>query len=221
MIDAIGGTTAAPQEAAAARTDRSALGRDDFLQLLVSQLRNQDPLNPSDPKDFAAQLAQFSSVEQLLNIGEQLRAQAEGNVMLLESMYTSSSLQLVGRTVLASGDSVDLPAEGEAGVTVHVPEGGGSGTLRLYDEAGTEVGSIELPRIEGGRQTIDISALVGNVEAGRYRYEVELTDADGAPVEVTTFSVLRIDGVRFTPNGPVLTSGSTSIPLGDVVEVGV
>ena len=46
------------------------LGKDEFLQLLVSQLRNQDPLNPAEPQEFAAQLAQFSSVEQLLNIGQ-------------------------------------------------------------------------------------------------------------------------------------------------------
>ena len=220
MIGSIGSTGGTAPSAPSQLTDRSSLGKDDFLQLLVSQLRNQDPLNPADPKDFAAQLAQFSSVEQLLNIGEQLAAQAEGNAMLLESMYTSSALQLVGRTVLATGDGIDMPAEGSARATVHVAEGGGSGALVMYDEAGNEVARLELPRLEAGRQTIDLSELVGQVEAGRYTYAVELEGASGEPVDVQTFAVLRIDGVRFTSSGPVLTSGPVSIALGDVIEIG-
>ncbi len=49
-----------------------AMGKDQFVQLLVSEMKNQDPLNPMDGKDLAAQLAQFSSVEQLMNINTKL-----------------------------------------------------------------------------------------------------------------------------------------------------
>jgi flagellar basal-body rod modification protein FlgD len=49
-----------------------AMGKDQFVQLLVTEMKNQDPMNPMDGKDLAAQLAQFSSVEQLMNINTKL-----------------------------------------------------------------------------------------------------------------------------------------------------
>jgi len=50
------------------------MGKDQFVQLLITQMKNQDPMNPMDGKDLAAQLAQFSSVEQLININQKLDA---------------------------------------------------------------------------------------------------------------------------------------------------
>ena len=80
--------TSAQSNAAASQMLTSAssdvMGKDDFLQLLVTQLGNQDPLNPMDGKDFAAQLAQFSSVEQLMNIGDVLAGNGPCNRQRME-----------------------------------------------------------------------------------------------------------------------------------------
>ncbi len=80
MASALTGST--PPTAPAAPTgDRPAalpnnpkgdMGKTEFLQLLVAQLKNQDPLDPSDGKEMAAQLAQFSSVEQLVSVNDTL-----------------------------------------------------------------------------------------------------------------------------------------------------
>jgi flagellar basal-body rod modification protein FlgD len=207
-------------DAAETIRNRAQLGKDEFLQLLVTQLRNQDPMNPSDPNQMAAQLAQFSTVEQLVNIGEQLEAQSAANEALIESVNASSAMQLIGRTVLAQGDVVTVPAEGELSATIDVAGEGGSGELVMYDDAGNEVGRVPVPFVAGGRQKIDLSDLVGSVEPGRYTYQVELTAADGAPVAVQTYSTLRVDGLKLTQNGPVLTSGPVQIPLGAVIEIG-
>ncbi|BBH20870.1 hypothetical protein Back11_22150 [Paenibacillus baekrokdamisoli] len=56
----------------AAKTKSQTLGKDEFLRILVTQLKNQDPMQPLQDKDFIAQMAQFSSVEQLMNMGEQM-----------------------------------------------------------------------------------------------------------------------------------------------------
>ncbi|HEY8312283.1 MAG TPA: flagellar hook capping FlgD N-terminal domain-containing protein [Gemmatimonadaceae bacterium] len=74
--------TAAPAAAAGSNSNSAssaitnaaggAMGKDQFVQLLVSEMKNQDPMNPMDGKDLAAQLAQFSSVEQLMNINTKL-----------------------------------------------------------------------------------------------------------------------------------------------------
>jgi flagellar basal-body rod modification protein FlgD len=195
------------------------LGKDEFLQLLVSQLRNQDPLNPSDPQEFAAQLAQFTSIEQLVNIGQQLESMAAGNEALIATINSSSAIDLIGKKVMVMGDTVEMPASGELKVTVSVGGKGGTGEVVVRDEFGVESGRIPLQPLTPGIQQIDLTALVGHSPPGKYTYSVELTDADGASVPVTTFSVVTVEGVRYTPNGPVLTVGPDTIPLGDVLEI--
>jgi flagellar basal-body rod modification protein FlgD len=96
------GTTSAPATAAQA----AILGKDDFLKLLVTQLRNQDPMNPVEDRDFMAQMAQFSSVEQLANMST-----------AIERMSTASqatqSVALIGRTITWKRDD-DTTGEGVA-----------------------------------------------------------------------------------------------------------
>ncbi|MBM7564614.1 flagellar hook capping FlgD N-terminal domain-containing protein [Paenibacillus sacheonensis] len=61
-------------QAAAKKPEDTSMGKDDFLRILVTQLQNQDPMQPLQDKDFIAQMAQFSSVEQLVNMSDQLTA---------------------------------------------------------------------------------------------------------------------------------------------------
>lgn len=72
----------------------SILGKDAFLQLLITQLANQDPTNPMEDRDFIAQMAQFSSLEQMNNVAAELRG--------LRQMFSLSS-GLIGKTVHWSG----------------------------------------------------------------------------------------------------------------------
>jgi flagellar basal-body rod modification protein FlgD len=202
-----------------ARTPGGNMGKDEFLKLLVSQLRNQDPLNPSDPKDFAAQLAQFSTLEQLINIGDQLKAQADQGLDLITTINAGAALQLIGKNVIAEGDGVVIPDQGSASVRVDVAGSGGSGELVLRDEAGNEVKRVKLGSLAGGRQEIDLSQLVGEVPPGKYTYRVEVQDSAGAQVGVTTYAKYHIDSIKYTPNGPVLVSGPVTLPLGNVVEI--
>jgi flagellar basal-body rod modification protein FlgD len=75
------------------------LGKDQFLQMLVAQMKNQDPLAPMDGQQMAAQLAQFSSVEQLVTLNETMAAQASGQTALLESLGGSLTLGAIGKSV--------------------------------------------------------------------------------------------------------------------------
>ncbi len=223
MIDPItsagGSTTASSTSSAAAATAGSVLGKDDFLQLLVSQLRNQDPMNPADPKEMAAQLAQFSAVEQLINIGDELKAQSAGNDSLIQSINASTAAQLLGKSVLIQGDALQMPASGPLDVKVNVGGEGGVGQVVIKDDTGKEVARYDVGRLDAGDQNIDLSKLVGNVPAGQYTYSLDVKDSAGTAVSVTTYSRLRVDGVRYTASGPVLSSGSITIPLGNVIEI--
>jgi flagellar basal-body rod modification protein FlgD len=196
------------------------LGKDEFLQLLVAQLQSQDPLNPSKPEEFAAQLAQFSSVEQLININETLAVQADSNTAMADALNNTSAMTAIGRDVLSVGDRVQVGPDFPSTVTLGVGGAGGDATLTLQDADGNTVATIDVGELGPGRQTISLQdyEVVNGLPQGTYRYEVQVQGAEGA-VEVETFSSLRIDGVRYTPQGPVLLSGDVEIPLSSVVEL--
>lgn len=208
---------ASPQ--AAERTPGGQLGKEEFLQLLVAQLKNQDPMNPSNPEEMAAQLAQFSSVEQLININEQLSAQAASNAAMAEALNNASAVSVLGKTVLTTGDAVDVQGTGSDTIVAGVDGDGGLATVHLYAADGTKVGSRVVGTIGGGRQEIELGDLAQGLEPGRYRYELTVTDANGDPVNVQTFMRVTVDGLRYGSQGPVLVSGDLEIPLANVVEI--
>ena len=157
MATAVGSSTRPPIGAAAATGERTAalptntkgaLGKDQFLQLLVAQMRNQDPMNPQDGQEMAAQLAQFSSVEQLTQINQTLAAQGGAQGSLLDSLTGGLALNAVGKQV-----EVD---------------------------------------------------------------PTQVTGPDGAPLPAGTVVSGRVDGVRFTAAGPVLTLGQYAFPFGAI-----
>jgi len=197
----------------------ASMGKDDFLKLLVAQMRNQDPMNPSNPEQLASQLAQFSSLEQLVNINDTLSTQGSASSSMATALNNSAAVGVIGKNVLAAGDSVTVDGSGKETVTVGVDGEGGDATLTIYDADGTKVGSREVGAIGGGRQEIELGDAAAGLEPGRYTYELTVTDAAGEPVEVQTFERAAIDGLRYGPQGPVLLSGGLEIPLADVVEI--
>lgn len=200
-------------------TGGAAMGKEEFLQLLVAQLKNQDPLNPSNPEEMASQLAQFSSLEQLVNVNDQLAAQTESNALMASALNNSTAVGMLGKNVLAAGDGVTVTGSGKESVTVGVAGVGGNATLTLYAPDGTEVGSRQVGPVGGGRQEIELGELADGLEPGRYRYELTVEGQEGQPIQVQAFESTRIDGVRYGPSGPVLVSGGREISLADVVEI--
>lgn len=194
------------------------LGKEEFLTLLVAQLKNQDPLSPTNPEEMAAQLAQFSSLEQLIQVNEKLESQDVANSAMAGALNNSAAVGVLGKTVLASGDLVTVTGAGDETITVGVEGTGGSGTLTLYDENGVRVGSYPVGPVGGGRQEIELSLTGEDFVPGDYRYELTVTNGD-QPVAVQTLTRARIDGVRYGSSGPVLVSGGLEIPLASVVEI--
>lgn len=215
-VTGVGSTGAAD---AASIASSNGMGKQEFLTLLVTQLRNQDPLNPSQPHEFAAQLAQFSSLEQLVNIAAQLDAQQATNLAMIELVNASSALGVLGREVIATGDSVSVGESGSADVTFNA-EAGGRAVVTVFDpETGEALATVDLGRIEGGRQKHTLDAESLGLPAGRYRFAVEVTDAQGEAIPVQTLITGRVDGIRYGTNGPMLVCGPLEIPLSAVVEV--
>src|SRR3954466_14196094 len=120
------GTTAATTATTATSPTKKAdqaLGKDDFLKLMVAQMKNQDPMSPADDKDNIAQMAQFSSLEQITNL-------AAATQQLADSMQTTQTLGLIGHTVSYKAADGTLTS----GTVSAVDVAGGTPSLTIGDQ---------------------------------------------------------------------------------------
>ena len=90
-----------PETTETSNINTASLGKDDFLKLLIAQLQNQDPLNPADNTEFVAQLAQFSSLEQLTTMNASLEQSIEFNRTVTETINNSMMVNFMGKSVSA------------------------------------------------------------------------------------------------------------------------
>lgn len=211
------GGAAAQQPAAA---PGGAMGKDQFMKLLIAQLQNQDPTNPMDGSQMAAQLAQFSSLEQLQQINTTLTGQTTSTGTLLGAIQASSAINTIGHTVMASGNVVQLGgANGATSVTADLAADAKTATLHIYNSAGNEIGSRALGAVAGGRQTIDLGSATSGLQDGAYTYSIDAKDSAGASVAVQTYTTGKVDGITTGTNGLILTSGSMSIPYASVIQI--
>ena len=219
-VGSLAGATATAKPAAAAPKPGGEMGKDQFLKLLVAQLKNQDPMNPSNGQEMAAQLAQFSSLEQLTQIGTTLQTQGGYLEGVIGSLAANGAQGALGKPVVAYGNHVYVPADGDASVRFTVNGGGGVATLRIFDETGKEISSRPLGTLKAGEQKADLGNLTAGLPEGWYTYSVDVVDPAGKAIPTTTFTAATIDGLRYTPEGPLLTAGELTIPYDALVEIG-
>ncbi len=211
---AVAGTGSTPSSGSVAGRDN--IGKEAFLRLLVTQLRNQDPTSPLQPHEFAAQLAQFTSVEQLSQLNTGLAAlhdQAQFNTMLSETAFSAS---LVGKDIVALGNKLAITNAGPGRARIDVGVGGGTGTLSLKSADGS-VRKVDLGHLAAGVQTVDLPA---DIPPGSYTYSVQCTGANASDVTVRTFTIGRVDGVHFANGRITLRIGSLEVGLDELSEIG-
>jgi flagellar basal-body rod modification protein FlgD len=216
MIDPTG-SSSAMSGGTAGTTSSSVMGRDDFMNLLLTQLRHQDPMNPLEPYQFASQLASFTSVDQLGQLNDAMGQQLSSLQLATVMSQTSFSASLLGRPILAEGNRVEVPADGKGQVTVDVGDGGGKGVLKVFDASGKEVGSRTFDSLDAGRQTLD---LPDDLPEGTCTYSLEVTDPDGGAVSVHTYVSGTVDRVLFENGKIVLKVGGMDVDLEALAEIG-
>lgn len=210
-------TDAAATQQAGAAAPKNVLGKDDFLKLLTAQLANQDPLQPVDNQAFIAQLAQFSSLEQMRNISSKLDT-------LTQAMATSGSWNataLVGKTVTYDTPTVTL-ADGAPPVVkvslaapadvVAIVQDSSGRTVRTMDLGAKPAGTSDLGwdgRDDGGNR----------LPAGAYTILLGAKGADGSKVTATAQTTSVVEGVSLAGGATQLIVGPSRIDLSDVVQI--
>ena len=231
---------AAPQNASLLGGGQ-ALGQDEFLKMLVTQLSNQDPLNPLQGHEFAAQLAQFTSVEQLMSLndtlaaqgdmfnllaetmGESLTAQVDMLGTLTDSLHRSAAAGLVGQTVEASMATQPWTGEGPVSIKFDLAAPAEAVHVVVRDAEGAVVGSFPAGAFEAGPQTLDwdgTDADGNRLPEGSYTLAIEATDAAGEPVGAAIQMQGLVDRVSFGPQGVLVWIGEQAIPFSEITSVG-
>jgi flagellar basal-body rod modification protein FlgD len=213
----IGSTGASSTTDSSALAGQAVLGKDDFLRILVAQLRNQDPMSPMEGTEFATQLAQFSSVEQLIQLGEQMKVAAAGTTELKLTAQTTLGASMVGRDVLLNGDALTVGDDGGSRVVAEFPTAAKDVAIRVLGADGVEVMTQNFSDVASGRRTFSLDT--GNLAPGTYQYEVIATDANKAVVTATPFTIGRVEGMAFRGGTISLRVNGTLVPMLDVVEV--
>jgi flagellar basal-body rod modification protein FlgD len=215
MTSPIGSSTA--RDSGSANALGPAMGKDDFLKLLVTQLRNQDPLSPMDGTEFAAQLAQFSTVEQLIEINSKLEASTEAAAANALTTQTMLGTTLIGHDVLIRGNSLVADGETPARIAFELDAASSKVVIEILDASGKSVESIEMEYLAPGRQVITLDDV--ELEPGAYTYKVSATGLKGEPVDSETYTVGRVDGTSFHGGEVGLRINGVLVPMLDIVEV--
>ena len=144
------------------RQQRDELGQEDFLTLMITQFRNQDPFEPMDNGDFLGQLAQFGTVNGI----EQLNRAFSGLTSSIQSEQALQAANLVGHTVLAAADIGYLPDGGQLSGAVELHSSASNIQVDITDSSGQLVRQLEL----------------GEYQPGLARFEWDGRDMNGSPV---------------------------------------
>jgi len=197
------------------------LGKNQFLELLVAQLNNQNPLEPQGNGEFIAQLAQFSQVEGIEKLNSSMGS-------LLSGYQSSQALQassLVGRKVIVPTDKAVVDTSETFKGNLFLPVSSSNVYVNVYDNNGALVNRINLGQQAAGSVSFmwDGKNSDGEVvKPGTYKFEAQATYEDGTK-GLYTLLPANVDSVTLGQNGGELTlnlAGIGSVPLSHVQIIG-
>lgn len=207
---------------AGAAQGKSSLGKDDFFKLMMAQLKNQSPLDPTDSSKYAAELAQFSSLEQLQNMNDSLSQNINANYMLTQSVNNTLTAALIGKSAKLNSNQIKYDGQSEGEFTYKLPVQAGTATVKILDQNGTVVKSYENVPMTAGKHKLswDFTDNSGDeVANGDYTVKVEATTPDGDPMTTDIYTTGVIQAVRFTDSGTSIVVNGSEYSLSDVFEI--
>ena len=194
----------------------------DFLKMLVAQLTNQDPLSPLEGTEFASQLAQFSSLEELQKMNVGLDGTLEANLVLAQSINNSLATMLIGKTIRADMSTVELGASDSASIQFQLDDAAADVTVDIIDKNGETIRTLTESNLAAGENSIEWNGYdeAGNrVAAGDYTVRVTARDSAGQNISATLFFEGRVTGIQYRNGIAVLMVGTREVNLSDVISV--
>lgn len=196
------------------------LGKDAFLQLLVAQLKSQDPTQAQDPNQMVQQMTAYSALEQQ----QQTNALLQGLQAQNQGIFQSQASNMIGHHVRVPGSTLQLGATGGAKLGVDLTKDAASVDVLIKDAKGNIVRTIHEGSQTTGSHTFewDGKDAEGNpLPPGDYKAEVTALDDKGKLVPSTTNTYLRVDSISFLNGSVMIQAGGKSYSLGEITELAI
>lgn len=203
-------------QAAAIENNLDVVGKEDFLKLLVTQLQNQDPLNPQDPTEFTSQLAEFSSLEQMFNMNKSLGGMTDSMAQLGQV----GALSMLGKEVVSEGGRLSYsgnPIE----VGYYIPADVESAAVNIIDENNHVIKTIQGDQLTAGEHylswdgTMNDGSLAPN---GDYTISIRAMIDEDTIIPAVGLVRGTVTGVDFTSSNPSLETSFGDTPLTTLVR---
>lgn len=202
-----------------ATSSRTTVDKDEFLKLLVAQMQNQDPLNPMDYNQFTAQMAQFSSLEQLQNVNSNLET-LNG---YQKGVFNENISSFIGKNVKVNDNSIDLVGGNTNQLTFNLDQSATGVYASIYNSQGELVREVtQTGTYASGENSIAWDGLdnKGNALAnGQFNFEVQAVGSSGTFSGTPTRN-FTINSVEFVDGKSILRSGENNIDINNVIGVG-
>ncbi len=206
------------------REIKKTLGKDDFLKIMITQMKNQDPTNPFKAEEMATQMAQFASVEQLQNLNNSVGKMANGGQPLERLAMTN----LIGKTVTVDRERFVHNDNETSTLGFALDRDSKVTKLKIISEAGETILEKDLGPMKAGEQTFVWDGAKTNgmpVKSGNFLFRMEATDPGERPIAMNSKSQAKVVGVAFDgPEGSLLVGDAKApqkITMRNVIRIDV
>jgi len=216
MVETI--STTATSAASAAMKQSMGMNKDDFLKLFITQLQNQDPLNPMDGTEQISQLAQLTQVEQSYNTNSYLQSV----ISALGDSSALSAISYVGSEVTAAGSKVYLQEGSGADIKLSAPKAAEQITVNIIDGNGNVVRNLTGGATAAGESTLAWDGKDSRgvqLPSGAYTVAATAMDAAGNNFACSPFIRGVVEGINFAGSSPLLVVGGLEVPFSDLLRV--
>ncbi len=193
------------------------LGKDDFLQLLITELKYQDPTDPMDSEQILTQTSQLATLEAQTNTNETMKQISEA----YQSSSQYNAIGAIGKIADIGNNDIRLDESGNVFFEIYFPEEVTSGTLEITDSSGNIVKSVDLPSISSGVHPFEwdgTDSSGSRLEAGVYHVDVSYTTPSGEDL-YTRVGIYPVESVRFDSDEALLKLGSNYVPFEQIKEI--
>jgi flagellar basal-body rod modification protein FlgD len=211
-------TSSTAQAAGTSASQQLAGNFNTFLQLLTTQLQNQNPLDPLDTNQFTQQLVEFASVEQQINMNTNLQSL----ITMQQTSQATSALELVGSTVTVGGNSATLSNANSTAaswsLTTTTPA---TATVTVTNSSGSTAYSGTMS-LNAGTQSFTWNGQGNTGQTwpdGTYTLSIKATGANGQAVTVSTQVQGVVSGVNLDSNPPTLKVNGQNVQISQVTSI--